>query len=135
MESCQAVAACALRWQEYDLPFVPFFWGDSDPIWGEAAHRRCPATILRQMRQHSLRLLLSMELERALRLLLLPWTPDDVTPDGHTTVERQEALSGTLGRVGQVCRELARRRSEDWAMQMAREVLDALAFCASQQVA
>lgn len=129
------LAACALRWQEYDLPFVPFFWDDSAPLWGEAALRRCLSTILRQMRMQSLRVLLGMELERALRLLLVTWTPDDLTPDGHTPLERQEALAGALGRVGQVCRELTRRRGETGAMQIAREVLEALAFCASQQAA
>ncbi|HEY7355447.1 MAG TPA: hypothetical protein VH590_03240 [Ktedonobacterales bacterium] len=129
------LAGCALRWQEYDLPFVPFFWGDSEPLWGEAGQRRCPGTVLRQMRMHGLRLLLGMELERALRLLLVTWTPEDRTPDGHTSLERQEALAGTLGRVAQVCRELTRRRGEEWAMQVARELLEALAFCASQQAA
>ena len=114
---------------------MPFFWGDSEPQWGEEAQRRCPGTILRQMRQKSLRLLLSMELERALRLLLVTWESADLTTDGHTSLERQASLAGALGRVGQVCRELARRRSETWAMEMARDLLDALAFCATPAVA
>ncbi len=129
------LAVCALRWQEHDLPYVPFFWADSEPLWGEAGQRRCPGAVLRQMRMHGLRLLLGMELERALRLLLVTWTPEGKTSDGHTSLERQEALAGTLGRVAQVCRELARRRGEDWAMQVARELLEALAFCASRQAA
>lgn len=65
------LAACAPRWQEYDLPYVPFFWSDSDP----------------------------------------------------------------LRRVGQVCRELTRRRGEAWAMDVARDLLNALAFCASPEAA
>ena len=58
---------------------------------------------------------------------LLFWEPDDNSS--------QYNWQTRWGAWGGFCCELTRKRGETWAMQAAREVLEALAFCASQQAA
>jgi hypothetical protein len=53
-----------------------------------------------------------MDLERGLRLLSLRWAADGLTSDGHAPEEWRLSLAGVLWRVGQVYRELARRKGE-----------------------
>jgi hypothetical protein len=57
---------CALRWLESYLDYTPFFWGDY-------AQKPCSGTTIRLVQLALLRRLLRMEVERALRLLLLDW--------------------------------------------------------------
>jgi hypothetical protein len=64
--------------------------------------------------------------ERGLRLLTLEWTPHGKTADGHTAEEWRVVLSGVLCRVGQLYRELKRRKGEDKAREVLRLAMDTL---------
>jgi hypothetical protein len=129
------LANCALRWRESDLPYMPFFWQDSAPCWGAAARRPCSGTTIRLVRLDLLRRLLRMEVERGLRLLLLDWRPVGLEREGHSSEEWQDALTGTLWRVGQLYREFARRWDEGRAWQEIEEVIRILAFCVTADAA
>jgi len=129
------LAGCALRWRESDLPYMPFFWQDSAPCWGAAARRPCSGTTIRLVRLDLLRRLLRMEVERGLRLLLLDWRPVGLMRAGHSSEEWQDALTGTLWRVGQLYREFARRWDEGRAWQEIEEVIRILAFCVTADAA
>ena len=94
----------ARYWQRRPDQTPDWRWGrDSEPLEPEQREGRCPSHILHAMTMAALLYLLALELERGLRLLLAsrerPWGED-----------AQRALTGVLGRVGQVYVELQRRR-------------------------
>jgi hypothetical protein len=138
---CQLAALltdCADRWMQSDLTYLPFFWRDSEPFWGPGARRLCSKTTLRLVRIALLRRLLQMEIERALRLLLLDWRTASLAAEGHSSAEWQDALDGTLCRIGQVYCEFARRwkrQSEARAWEEIAETVRILLFCVTADAA
>jgi hypothetical protein len=116
----------AARWQADSLPPLYFYRRDSEPLWGEEARRRCSGTTLRIAGKRVLFESVSMDLERGLRLLTLPWTPQGTTADGHTSAEWRAALAGVRWRIGQHYREFARRMGETRACELLRQVMDTL---------
>lgn len=57
---------------------------------------------------------------------MLERTAEGHTLEGHTAGEWRAALAGVLWRVGQLCRELARREGEAAAQVILRLAMDAL---------
>ena len=108
------------------MPPLYFYGRNSEPVWGEAAQQRCSGTTLRIAGKRVLYESLSMDLERGLRLLTLPWTPEEKTTDGHTSAEWRAALAGVFWRIGQHHREFARRMGEARACELLREVMETL---------
>ncbi len=87
---------------------------------------RCSGTTLRIARQRILYECLCMDLERGLRLLSLPWTEQRTAADGHKLDEWRAALSGVLWRIGQIYRELTRRKGIEQAQEALRLAIDTL---------
>lgn len=67
-----------------------------------------------------------MDLERGLRLLTLPRTQHGQITDGHSAEEWHAALAGVLWRIGQLYRELARRKGDEQAREIVRLAMDTL---------
>jgi len=117
----------ARKWQRRGLPPVFLYGRDSEPVWGDFASHRCSGTPLHILRIQPLRASLGVELERAARLLTLTWTEQDKTTDGHSRKEWEVSLAGVCWRVGQLYRELCRRRrAEASALAVLCELLDRL---------
>ena len=102
----------AEHWQQDSQPPMYFYGRESESVWNELAQQRCSGTTLRIAGRRVLCECLCMDLERGLRLLTLRWPADGLTSDGHTPEEWRLALAGVFWRVGQVYRELARRKGE-----------------------
>ncbi len=116
-------AAC---WYADSMPPLYFYGRNSEPAWGDEAQQRCSGTTLRIAGKRVLFESLSMDLERGLRLLTLPWKVEDKTVDGHTLGEWRAALAGVLWRIGQHYREFARRMGEARACELLGQVMDTL---------
>ncbi|HEU5368411.1 MAG TPA: hypothetical protein VFU69_08110 [Ktedonobacterales bacterium] len=116
----------AERWQADRLPPMYFYPRDSMPLWGDYAKHRCSGTTLRVARQGLLYESLSVDLERGLRLLTLAWTPQGTTTDGHDLEEWRLSLAGVLWRIGQLFRELTRRKVEERAREVVRLAMETL---------
>jgi hypothetical protein len=116
----------AARWKADDLAPVYFYGRDSEPLWGEDAVRRVSGTTLHIACKFVLCEGLSMDLERMLRLLTLPWEGRDKTADGHTSTEWRAALAGTLWRIGQHYREFVRRKGEAGAQELVEVLMSML---------
>jgi hypothetical protein len=97
-------------------------------MWDEYALHRCSGTTLRIARQSTLYEGLCLDLERGLRLLTLAWSMEDSTIGGHKPEEWRTVLSGVLWRVGQVYRELKRRKGEDRAPHVLRLAMKTLGW-------
>ncbi|HLV98146.1 MAG TPA: hypothetical protein VKT82_05660 [Ktedonobacterales bacterium] len=108
----------ALLWQKAGEPPIFTYGEDSAPQWGQFLGMACPATLLRKMAIGVVCGMLGMEVERALRLLVLDWTSDGKDAAGKTADERHLALSKSLWRVGCLYRDLERRRSGDGPLKL-----------------
>ncbi len=115
----------AERWQTDGAPPVFYYGRESEPVWGDLAQTRCSCTTLRRIGKHLLYESLCMDLERGLRLLILPWTEEQNAP-GQTAEARRLALAGVLWRVGQHYREIARRVGAEAAQRILRLAMDTL---------
>ena len=104
----ELLARRARAWQIKGQPRFFRYNGDSEPLLEDRQQRRFPGWTLREMRIATLRKLLGMELERALRLLTLPWESDK-----EQRATQQQALTGTLRHIGQIYREFRRRYRGD----------------------
>jgi hypothetical protein len=120
------LVARAARWKADDLAPVYFYGRDSEPLWGEDAVRRVSGTTLHIASKWVLCEGLSMDLERILRLLTLPWENRDKTADGHSAPEWHAALAGTLWRIGQHYREFVRRKGEAGAQELVQVLMSML---------
>ncbi|HEU5369515.1 MAG TPA: hypothetical protein VFU69_13670 [Ktedonobacterales bacterium] len=115
----------AERWQTDGAPPVFYYGRESEPVWGDLAQTRCSCTTLRRIGKHLLYDSLCMDLERGLRLFILPWTEERDEP-GQTVEARRLALAGALWRVGQHYREIARRKGAEAAQHILRLAMDTL---------
>ncbi|HEY7357250.1 MAG TPA: hypothetical protein VH590_12315 [Ktedonobacterales bacterium] len=120
------LASRAQQWQMDSAPPVYYYARDSVPLWGDYARHRCSGTTLRAVGRWLLCESLCVDLERGLRLLTLPWTPQGTTTDGHEPEEWHAALAGVCWRIGQLFRELARRQGEGQAREVLRLAMDTL---------
>jgi hypothetical protein len=119
-------ATRAVRWQGEGAPPLYFYGRDSEPMWDADAQHRCSGTTLRIARKGTLYECLCIDLERGLRLLTLDWTQGDKPVDGYEVEEWRRALAGVCWRVGQVYRELVRRKGEDEAQEVLRRAMETL---------
>lgn len=119
------LARRARDWQVKGLPYLFYYGGDSEPVWGDGAHYRCSGTTLHIARQSVLREGMGIDLERALRLLVTPWGPDGKTADGRESGEWRAALASVFWRVGQHFREFQRRKGAG-ALDVLREEIERL---------
>ncbi len=120
------LASRAHQWQMDSAPPVYYYPRDSVPLWGDFARHRCSGATLRLARYRLLCESPCVDLERGLRLLTLPWTQHGTTADGHSAEEWHAALAGVLWRVGQLYRELARRKGDEQAREIVRLAMDTL---------
>ncbi|HEY7357195.1 MAG TPA: hypothetical protein VH590_12035 [Ktedonobacterales bacterium] len=120
------LASRAHLWRMDSEPPVYYYPRDSVPLWGDFARHRCSGTILRLARYGLLCESLCVDLERGLRLLTLPRTQRGQIADGHSAEEWHTALAGVLWRVGQLYRELARRKGDEQAREIVRLAMDTL---------
>ncbi len=120
------LARRAKSWKEDWLKPVYFHGRDSEPLWDECATRRVSGTTLHIASRCVLVQGMSMDLERVLRLLTLPWMDETHTADGHTSDEWRAGLTGALWRIGQHYREFARRRGPAQAQDILRQTIEAL---------
>jgi hypothetical protein len=116
----------AAHWQGAGAPPIFYYSRDSEPIWGDFAQHHCSGTTIRIACQRVLYDCLCMDLERGLRLLTLTWTADGTTMDGHTCEEWRGALAGVLWRVGQLFREVTRRKGAAGAQEVLRLATETL---------
>jgi hypothetical protein len=116
----------AESWQNDWLRPVYFSGRDSEPRWDEYAQQRIAGTTLRVAGRKVFVDSLSMDLERALRLLTLPWDEATRTLDGHDPEAWRAGLAGAFWRIGQLYRELTRRKGAAWAQALLAQIIDAL---------
>jgi hypothetical protein len=106
----KVLLARALSWQYLGEPPWTRFGDDSAPLWDNRICMPVPTTIVRELDIDTVALLMGMELERALRLLMLDWTSDREEAAGKDDEVRHLALSQTLWRVDCYYRDLQQRR-------------------------
>ena len=116
----------AKSWKEDWLKPLYFHGCDSEPLWDESATRRIAGTTLRSAGRRVLVVGVSMDLERVLRLLTLPWADQKHTADGHTSDEWRVGMAGALWRIGQHHCEFARRWGQERAQALMAQIIDAL---------
>jgi hypothetical protein len=116
----------AESWQGDWLPPIYFSGRDSEPRWDEYAQQRIAGATLRAAGRKVFVDSLSLDLERALRLLTLPWDEATHTLDGHDPEAWRVGLAGAFWRIGQLYRELSRRKGVAWARALLAQIIDAL---------
>ena len=116
----------AESWQNDWLKPVYYYGRDSEPLWDEYAHKRLSGTTLRIGSRRVIIDSFSLDLERALRLLTLPWIEETQTIDGHKPEDWRQGLAGAFWRVGQVYRESVRRWGQERACALLEQIMDSL---------
>jgi hypothetical protein len=114
----------AREWQVDGLPLLFSYGPDSEPEWDDFAYHRC-SSVIYIASQATLRESMGIDLERVLRLLTLPWGPDGKTIGGRESGEWRAVLASTFWRIGQVYRELTRRKGAK-ALDVLREEIERL---------
>ncbi|HLW03779.1 MAG TPA: hypothetical protein VKT82_34350 [Ktedonobacterales bacterium] len=116
----------AASWQNDWLRPLHFYGHNSEPLWDEYAHKRLSGTTVRIAGRRVFIESLSLDLERALRLLTLPWHEETQTIDGHDPEDWRAGLAGALWRIGQLYREWARRTGAEQAQALLVQIMDSL---------
>ncbi len=116
----------AERWQNDWLRPLHFYGRNSEPLWDEYAQQRIAGTTLRIAGRRVIIDSLSIDIERALRLLTLPWQEETRSLDGHDPEAWRVGLAGALWRIGQLYRECARRWSAERAQALLVQIMDSL---------
>jgi hypothetical protein len=116
----------AAHWQAEGAPPIFYYGRDSEPIWGDFASHRCSGTTLRIAGLSILYDSFCLELERGLRLLTLTWQDARTTQEGQPCEAWRVALAGVFWRVGQLYREVTRRKGVEQAREVLRLAINTL---------
>lgn len=116
----------AESWQNDWLHPLYFYGRNSEPLWDDDAQRHLSGTTLRIAGRRVLIDCFSLDLERALRLLTLPWQEETRSIDGHTPEDWRAGLAGALWRIGQLYRECVRRWNAERAQALLVQIMDSL---------
>ena len=116
----------AESWQNDWMRPLYFSGRDSEPCWDDYARLPIAGTTLRIANRKVFVDSLSLDLERILRLLTLPCDDAARTLDGHDPEAWRVGLAGAFWRVGQLYRELRRRKGAEWARAFLAQTIDAL---------
>ncbi len=116
----------AESWQNDWLKPLYFYGSNSEPLWDEYAHKRLSGTTLHDAGRRVFIDSLSIDLERALRLLTLPWVEESRTYDGHDPEVWRQGLAGAFWRIGQLYRECVRRWGQERAQALLVQIMESL---------